>query len=127
MNSAGLLIKTPSVSQIYSDTLAQHKSQPKPDGSIIKETLTARQVTAYTHTGRRTASGTWPRIGTIACYWKALPKYTKIYVPGYGYGRVEDQGAGTNAANIDLDLFMDTARDCLNWGRKRNYKFYVLK
>ncbi len=123
----GYLLKTPQVSKIYSKTLYEHQQKPKPDSTIIAKVLVARNVTAYTHTGRRTASGTWPRIGTVACYWKALPKYTKIYVPRYGYGRIEDQGAGTDSSAIDLDLFMDTKAECGRWGRKKNYEFYVLK
>jgi len=130
VNPEGKLVQTPKTSQIYSSSLADHRSAPKPDSSIIKETRRARNVTAYAN-GKRTAAGTYPRIGSIACYWKILPKGTKIYVPGYGYGNVEDQGANKNTDNLDLDLHFghgdDALAACRKWGRKKNVEFYILK
>lgn len=123
----GEMDEVPKTSDIYSDTLYEHKNQPKPSASIIKKAIVIDQVTAYTHTGNRTATGTWPKIGTIAADPEFLSYGTKVYVPGYGYGRIEDTGGFRHADHTQLDLFMDTNQDCLNWGRKRNLKIYILE
>jgi len=124
----GKLTTVPSVSQIHSGTLYEHKNVPPPASSIIKKTLVIDKVTAYTHTGNRTATGTWPKIGTIAADPKQISYGTKLYIPGYGYGRVEDTGSNRHAAGTYcLDLFMETRSECLKWGRKTNLKVYILK
>lgn len=124
----GLLTKVPSTNQIHSGTLYEHKSVPAPAPSIIAKTITINRCTAYTHTGNRTATGTWPRIGTLAADPKQIPYGTKLYIPGYGYGRVEDTGSNKHDADTYcLDLFMETRKECLNWGVKRNIKVYLLK
>lgn len=127
---SGKLTRVPKTSEIYSSSIEAHKAAPKPDESIIQEVRVARHVTAYDNE-KRTAAGTYPRIGTISCYWKILPKGTKIYIPGYGYGIVEDQGGNKNVDNLDLDLFFGHGSEAEaaaeKWGRKRNIEFYILK
>ncbi|MEG2542910.1 MAG: G5 domain-containing protein [Christensenellaceae bacterium] len=87
------------------------------DGSG-KYTVTM-QVTAYCsncNSGNRTSSGTYPSIGTVAA--KAFPYGTKLYIPGYGYGRVEDTGGF--ASNV-IDVYMgdqSSEAACNAWGRK---------
>ena len=53
--------------------------------------------TGYTHTGSRTATGTYPRRGTIAVDPDVIPLGTKLYVPGYGYGVAEDTGGAVQS------------------------------
>ncbi|MDP2892609.1 MAG: G5 domain-containing protein [Bacillota bacterium] len=109
---------------IFPDT--RPETPPTPDE--IKEVRVATYVTAYTHSGHTTARGNWPRPGTIAADPIQLPYGTKIWVPGYGYGVVKDTGSMRHRPQeLDLDLFMNTSRECVNWGRKRNYTFYILK
>lgn len=103
------------------------EKKPAPDESIIAKTVVINHITAYTHTGNRTATGTWPKIGTIAADPKRFPYGTKVYVPGYGYGRIEDTGGFRDEARTVFDLFMDTKSDCIRWGRHRNVKVYILK
>lgn len=74
------------------------------------------EATAYTWTGHRTTSGTWPSRGTIAADTDVLPMGTRIYIPGYGVGVVEDRG-GAIVGN-KLDLYMDSRTEALQWGRK---------
>ncbi len=82
-------------------------------------------ITAYC-TGSRTATGTKPRLGTIAVNPHYIPYGTQIYVKGYGYGVARDTGAFRKYTNSDgslvnqLDLFMNTEKECNRWGRKRN-------
>lgn len=127
-NSDGKVTKSPSTSLIHSGSLSEHKNAPPPDASIIKKTIVMNRITAYAPTGRRTATGVWPKIGTIAANPKQIPYGTKIYVPGYGYGRVEDTGSNKHAADYYCcDLLMESKSDCLKWGAKKNVKVYILK
>lgn len=64
-----------------------------------------------------TASGTEARPGTIAADTRVLPFGTILYVPGYGYGRVEDTGGDIKGNRIDL--FYRSHDDALDWGRKK--------
>ena len=64
-----------------------------------------------------TASGTTARYGTIAADTRMLPFGTVLYVPGYGYGRVEDRGGAIKGAK--LDLWFSSHDQALKWGRRR--------
>jgi 3D (Asp-Asp-Asp) domain-containing protein len=64
-----------------------------------------------------TASGTRARVGTIAADTRVLPFGTTLYVPGYGYGRVEDRGSAITGNR--LDLYFDTHAEALRWGRRQ--------
>ncbi|MBI9021395.1 MAG: 3D domain-containing protein [Verrucomicrobia bacterium] len=64
-----------------------------------------------------TASGTKARKGTVAADARFYPFGTVMYVPGYGYGRVEDRG-GAIQGPVRLDLFFETHQQALQWGRK---------
>lgn len=64
-----------------------------------------------------TASGVRARVGTIAADTSRYPFGTVMYVPGYGYGRVEDRGGAIKGDRIDL--FFRSHGDALRWGRRR--------
>ena len=64
-----------------------------------------------------TASGTEARPGTVAADTRVLPFGTILYVPGYGYGRVEDTGGDIKGNRIDL--FHRTHAEALEWGRRK--------
>ncbi len=64
-----------------------------------------------------TASGTRARVGTIAADTSRYPFGTIIYVPGYGYGKVEDIGGGIKGNHIDL--FFRTHKQAMQWGKKK--------
>ncbi len=81
------------------------------------------EITAYTHTGDRTATGTMPKVGTIAVDRDVIPLGTMMYVPGYGIGKAEDVGVGGE----QIDVFLESERQCLKWGRKRGVTIYILK
>lgn len=63
-----------------------------------------------------TASGVKARKGTIAADTKRFPFGTVMYVPGYGYGRVEDRKVSGKSDHIDL--FFKRHKDALKWGRQ---------
>lgn len=64
-----------------------------------------------------TASGTKAKPGrTIAADTSIFPFGTKIKVPGYGWGVVEDRGGAIKGNR--LDLFFKTHKQALEWGRQ---------
>ena len=73
-----------------------------------------------------TASGARARHGTVAADPRYYPFGTVLYVPGYGYGRVEDTGGAIKGPN-KLDIWFPTERDAKHWGRKRNVRTTVWK
>jgi 3D (Asp-Asp-Asp) domain-containing protein len=64
-----------------------------------------------------TASGTKARKGTLAADTRYYPFGTVMYIPGYGYGRVEDRGGAIKGHKVDL--FFRSRKDALKWGRKK--------
>lgn len=82
------------------------------------------ETTAYTWTGNRTATGTWPKVGTIAVDPKTIPLGSKVYVEGYGFAVAEDTGGLIKS--FIVDLYMDTEHECLSWGR-RSTNIYILE
>jgi len=91
------------------------------------------EVTAYTHTGRKTATGTWPRWsrtrenpGTVAVAPQTIPYHTLMYITGYGYAISEDTGGFRYTKPMMLDVFMNTTKECINWGRRREVKVYIV-
>ena len=62
-----------------------------------------------------TASGVKAKPGTIAADTTKYPFGTGMYVPGYGYGTVEDRGGAIKGERIDL--FFKKHREALEWGR----------
>ncbi|MEN7972660.1 MAG: 3D domain-containing protein [Verrucomicrobiota bacterium] len=63
-----------------------------------------------------TASGTRAGWGTIAADTRHYPFGTIIYIPDYGWGRVEDIGGGIKGKHIDL--YFPSHRQALEWGRE---------
>ncbi len=70
-----------------------------------------------------TASGERARKGTIAADTSKFPFGTVMYVPGYGYGRVEDRGGAIKGYRIDL--YFPSHSQARKWGRiKKNVKVW---
>ena len=59
-----------------------------------------------------------PSDGTIAADTKYYPFGTRMYVPGYGWGKVEDRGGAIKGPNR-IDIYYDSHYDALEWGRKK--------
>jgi 3D (Asp-Asp-Asp) domain-containing protein len=65
-----------------------------------------------------TASGSKAHKGTIAADRRYYPFGTIMYIPSYGYGRVEDTGSAIKGPSR-IDIFYDSHEQALQWGRKR--------
>ena len=63
-----------------------------------------------------TAAGTRADWGTIAADTRYYPFGTIMYVPGYGWGRVEDIGGAIKGDHIDL--YFPTHNEAIEWGRQ---------
>lgn len=59
-----------------------------------------------------------PDDGTIAADTKYYPFGTRMYVPGYGWGVVEDRGGGIKGPKR-IDLYFNSHSDALRWGRRK--------
>lgn len=84
----------------------------------------AFSATAYTHTGNRTATGAWPKVGMIAVDPRVIPLGSTVYVEfpaPYSYlngnYRAADTG-GRIKGNI-IDVFFETEGQCRNFGRRQ--------
>ena len=94
------------------EVLQEHQESEPPE----PETVTF-EATAYTWTGCRTATGTWPSRGTIATDPRVIPTGSKLWVEGYGEAVAADTGGAIKGQRIDL--YMDTKHECLQWGRRK--------
>lgn len=85
----------------------------------------AVESTAYTWTGNKTATGTWPDKGTIAVDPRVIPLGSKVYVEGYGFATATDTG-GAIKGNI-IDVYFPSYDECIQWGRKHGINVYILE
>lgn len=94
--------------------------------------MTVDKITAYC-TGTRTATGTRPKLGTIAVNTYYIKYGSRIYLKGYGYGKAEDTGAFRNYKNSSgqpmnqLDLWFNTEKEARHFGTKYNVSILVQK
>mgnify|MGYP001072958189 FL=1 len=58
-----------------------------------------------------------PQDGTIAADTRYYPFGTRMYIPGYGWGMVEDRGGAIKGKNR-LDIFYHSHAEALQWGRR---------
>lgn len=63
-----------------------------------------------------TAAGTVADWGTIAADTRYYPFGTIMYIPDYGWGRVEDIGGAIKGRHIDL--YFPSHKKALHWGRE---------
>jgi 3D (Asp-Asp-Asp) domain-containing protein len=116
------------ISPTYLDLEHKINLAPEPGAVTSKpcnETVASRsqdameivvEATAYTHTGHKTYTGTWPHRGTIAVDPGVIPLGSRLYVEGYGPGVAEDTGGVIKG--LKVDLFMETENECWEWGRR---------
>ncbi|MEX1377550.1 MAG: G5 domain-containing protein [Eubacteriales bacterium] len=128
------------------DSSSSSSSVPNPDDQVTNPSIPSKpteyiktmtgHVTAYTHTGGRTATGTWPRStrtlsnpGTCAVVPGTIPYGSLLYVTGYGYCIAEDTGGFRNDPDRwnQIDLFMNTRDECIQWGRRTSVTVYIIR
>lgn len=63
-----------------------------------------------------TRSGAMASHGTVAADLSVIPMGTRLEIPGYGIGVVQDTGRAIKGARIDL--WFPTHKEALRWGRK---------
>lgn len=61
-----------------------------------------------------------PEKGSIAADTRFYPFGTKMYVPGYGWGIVEDRGSAIKGPTR-IDLYFESHEEALKWGRRKLY------
>ena len=93
--------------------VVQEYQEPEPPEP---ETITF-EATAYTWTGYRTATGTWPSRGTVAVDPRVIPLGTELHIEGYGPAVAADTGGAIQGQRVDL--YMDTEHECWQWGRRK--------
>lgn len=71
-------------------------------------------VSAYCHTGNRTASGVWPQVGMAAA--DHLPFGAKVTLPDGTVVVIRDRMGGSYTDK--LDLFKETEDECWKFGRR---------
>ncbi len=59
-----------------------------------------------------------PQDGTIAADTRHYPFGTRMYIPGYGYGVVEDRGSAIVGPGI-IDVYHNSHGSALQWGRQK--------
>lgn len=122
-----LSVATVSQKKIPADILFDENAIPLSYTKVIEG-----RATAYTATGNRTATGTWPTPGTIAVNPKIIPYGTKLWIVSsdgqyvYGYAVAEDTGGFIYWKNGPIvDLYMNSNSECYRFGT-RSVKMYVL-
>ncbi len=81
------------------------------------ERILVMECTAYTWTGNKTATGTWPAVGTAAVDPEVIPLGTRLWIEGYGPAVALDTGGDIQGQIIDL--YMDSYQECIEWGRRQ--------
>jgi 3D (Asp-Asp-Asp) domain-containing protein len=116
------VIKEP-VPRIIATGVRSNNKRASRGVSLENKRVLNMTATAYTHTGNPTASGVMPYVGGVAVDPKVIPLGTELYVEGYGYARAVDTGGLIKGNRIDV--FLETAKECYEWG-KRKVKVYIL-
>lgn len=62
----------------------------------------------------QTASGHMAKKGTVAADTRYFPFKTKLSIPGYGDGIVQDRGSAVKGYHIDL--YFDSHQEAIEWG-----------
>jgi len=99
------------------------KTKKKPVSRAMRPADYLLKVTAYTHTGNRTASGIWPRRGHVAVDPKLIPLGTKLFIEGYGPAVAVDTGGAIKEHR--MDVFFETEKEARKWGRRFKVRVWI--
>ena len=104
-------VEAPTVIESPGTSISEYRQIEAPEPEVM-----IFEATAYTWTGNRTATGTWPSRGTIAVDPEVIPLGTRLHIEGYGEGIAEDTGGAIQRHKIDL--YMESEDECWDWGRR---------
>ena len=88
--------------------------------------------TAYTSNGGYTSTGKKAQVGYVAVNPNIIPYGTEMFICSadgktvYGYAIAADTGGAMMSGRILVDLYYDTAGECMNFG-VRNMSVYILE
>ena len=100
-----------------SNNSAQDTSQNTSNNSQ-GQVVRTMNVVATAYTGYSTTStGQKPVWGTIAVDPRIIPYGTKVYIPQFGRTFIANNTGGAIKGN-KIDIFMNTRKECSNWGRR---------
>lgn len=93
---------------------SNQSSSSSSEGQVVR----TMSVVASAYTGYSTTStGQKPVWGTIAVDPKIIPYGTKVYIPQFGRTFIANNTGGAIKGN-KIDIFMNTKKECYNWGRR---------
>lgn len=106
------VINAPTTLQIlHMGTNLEEQQPPAP-------TIHTMEATAYTWTGNRTATGTWPEEGrTIAVDPEVIPLGSELIINGRPGYIAEDTGGDIKGNRIDI--YMNSRGQAVSWGRQQ--------
>ena len=121
-----IIMKEPQPVKIASVSAAPTRSAPNKKYRVATAVVTAyapfdnQSGTCTDGDPTNTATGTYPKHGTVAADPSRLPYGTEIFIPGYGHGVIEDTGGAlrNDKVNLRLDVFVDTYKEAIAFGRK---------
>lgn len=96
--------------------LNERENCEQPSRGRVVRTYTM-EATAYTWTGSRTATGTWPSKGTVAVDPAVIPLGSELHVEGYGPAVAADTGGDIKGQRIDL--YMESYEEAIQFGRRQ--------
>ncbi|MBQ6631862.1 MAG: SH3 domain-containing protein, partial [Romboutsia sp.] len=93
---------------------SNQSSSSSSEGQVVR----TMSVVASAYTGYSTTStGQKPVWGTIAVDPRVIPYGTKVYIPQFGRTFIANNTGGAIKGN-KIDIFMNTKKECYNWGRR---------
>ncbi|MHB1419983.1 MAG: G5 and 3D domain-containing protein [Bacillota bacterium] len=115
-------IKAPRVKVVTYGTRQRPQATARTGASSRSAKVIQVIATAYTHTGSHTATGAYPKPGTVAVDPAVIPLGTKMFIEGYGAGTAQDTGG--NIKGNRIDVFFETYDEAIRWG-KRAVNLYI--
>lgn len=126
---------TTTAQKVYGAHEKQQLPPPPPRRKVVvsRSRYITLEITAYTWTGNRTASGRWPKRGrTIAVNPDRIPLGSVVWIDGIGKRIAEDIiPPASIRKGADIDIYFgrgeDAVQDALKWGRRKKWKAWILE
>ena len=96
-----------------SSSISQNSNNSSNNNVVRTVNVVATAYTGYS----TTSTGQKPVWGTIAVDPKIIPYGTKVYIPQFGRTFIANNTGGAIKGN-KIDIFMNTKKECYNWGRR---------